>query len=96
MKDPRSIILKPVISEKSYSQIEKGKYVFEVDRRATKVDIRQAVEEIFKVNVIDVNTMVVKGKLKRVGRSVGYRPDRKKAVVTLKSGDKIEFFEGET
>jgi large subunit ribosomal protein L23 len=90
------VVLKPVISEKSYSQVEKGKYVFEVDRRATKIDIRRAVEEIFKVNVIDVNTIVVKGKLKRMGRSSGYRPDRKKAIVTLKSGDKIEFFEGAT
>lgn len=96
MKDPRKVVLKPVISEKSYSQVENGKYVFEVDRRATKIDIRRAVEEIFKVNVVDVNTMVVKGKLKRMGRSSGYRPDRKKAVVTLKSGDKIEFFEGAT
>lgn len=89
-------MLKPIISEKSYSQIEGGKYVFEVDKRATKVDIRRAVEEIFKVNVVDVNTMTVKGKLKRVGRSSGYRPDRKKAVVTLKQGDRIEFFEGAT
>ncbi|MDI6800072.1 MAG: 50S ribosomal protein L23 [Actinomycetota bacterium] len=89
-----SIIIKPIVSEKSYELIEQGKYTFEVHPDARKIEIKKAVEEMFKVNVTKVNTMSVKGKLKRQGRTSGRRKDIKKAIVTLKKGDKIEFFEG--
>ena len=70
------------------------KVVFEVARDANKIEIRQAVEKLFKVTVTDVRTLVVRGKVKRVGRFTGQRPRWKKAFVTLKPGDNIEFFEG--
>lgn len=70
------------------------KIVFEVATDANKIEIRQAVQKLFNVEVTDVHTMVVRGKLKRVGRSMGRRPGSKKAIVTLKAGDTIEFFEG--
>lgn len=89
-----SIIIKPIVSEKSYELIEQGKYTFEVHPDARKIEIKKAVEEMFKVNVTKVNTISVKGKLKRQGRTAGRRKDIKKAIVTLKKGDKIEFFEG--
>jgi large subunit ribosomal protein L23 len=71
---------------------EHNKYVFEVDRRASKPQIRQAVEKIFDVNVVAVNTMIVKGKRKRMGRFAGYQPDWKKAIVKLAEGQSIEHF----
>ncbi len=92
--DATSIILRPIVSEKSYESIEKGKYTFEVHPDAEKIAIKKAVEEMFKVTVTKVNTMSVKGKLKKQGRTMGRRKDIKKAVVTLKKGDRIEFFEG--
>ena len=70
------------------------KVVFEVARDANKIEIRRAVEKLFKVSVTDVRTLVVRGKVKRVGRFTGQRPSWKKAFVTLKPGDNIEFFEG--
>lgn len=94
MKESRDIILKPIISEKSYDLINQHKYTFKVDRQATKPDIRRAVEEIFKVEVTDVNTINQRGKRKRQGWTSGYRSNWKKAVVTLKEGQKIEIFEG--
>jgi large subunit ribosomal protein L23 len=94
LSSARDIIIKPIISEKSYDLADLNKYTFKVDRRATKPDIRRAVEEIFKVGVIAVNTANMRGKLKRQGRNQGYRPNWKKAVVTLREGDKIEIFEG--
>ncbi|NLW25457.1 MAG: 50S ribosomal protein L23 [Clostridia bacterium] len=93
MKNPRDIIIKPIISEKSVEQMEQNKYTFKVDKKANKIDIKQAVEAIFKVKVTDVKTMNVKGKLKRLGRYQGRTPDWKKAIVTLQEGDKIEIFE---
>jgi len=88
------IIMKPVMSEKSYDGISDKKYVFEVDRRANKIQIKQAVEKIFGVEVESVNTSNVRGKLKRQGRTQGYTPARKKAVVQLTNKSrKIEFFE---
>jgi len=88
------IIIKPVMSEKSYDGISDKKYVFEVDRRANKIQIKQAVEKIFGVEVESVNTSNVRGKLKRQGRTQGYTPARKKAVVQLTGKSrKIEFFE---
>lgn len=94
MMEARDIVIRPVISEKSYDQIEKSKYTFAVDKRATKPQIARAVEEIFDVHVTKVNTMRVQGKPKKQGYSSGHRASWKKAVVTLKEGDKIEFFEG--
>jgi len=94
MNDHRDILRKPLITEKSMSLLEQNKYTFLVDLRANKTEIKQAVEAIFKVHVLNVNTMRVKGKMKRVRRIAGKTPDVKKAIVTLKDGDKIDMFEG--
>ncbi len=94
MSKARDIIRKPIISEKSYDLTEQRKYTFEVDKRATKPQIRQAIEEIFNVDVTSVNTMNRLGKMKRQGWTSGRRPSWKKAIVTLREGDKIEIFEG--
>lgn len=88
------IIIKPIITEDSMGRLESGKYTFEVKKDATKVEIAKAVESLFDVKVAKVNTVSVKGKQKRMGRYVGYRPDRKKAIVTLKGDKTIEFFDG--
>jgi large subunit ribosomal protein L23 len=90
----RDVLLKPVVTEKSMGLMEQNKYTFLVDKRANKIEIKKAVEELFKVTVLEVRTMTVRGKMKRVGRFTGKTPDRKKAVVTLKAGDKIAVFEG--
>jgi len=88
------IIKRPILSEKSYADIQNKKYTFEVDKSATKTQIKAAVEEIFKVKVAKVNTANIDGKLKRQGRTQGYTPAYKKAIVQLTSGSKaIEFFE---
>lgn len=92
--DARDIIKKPVVSEKSYDLLADNKYTFYVNPAANKIEIKKAIEEIFKVTVLKVNTLNVKGKEKRMGRAVGRTNDRKKAIVTLKEGDKIEVFEG--
>lgn len=95
MKDIYSVIKAPVITEKSMAATTVGnKVVFWVDPAAGKGEIREAVEKIFKVKVIDVNTQRVAGKIKRMGKFSGRRPTRKKAYVTLKEGDRIEIFEG--
>lgn len=94
MRSPHDVILRPIISERSMSLLEGNKYTFLVHPDANKVEIRRAVEEIFKVKVVGVNTIKVHGKKRRQGRTEGYRPDRKKAVVTLRAGDKIEIMEG--
>ncbi|MCL1790134.1 MAG: 50S ribosomal protein L23 [Peptococcaceae bacterium] len=94
MRDPRDVLIKPVISEKSVGLMEENKYSFWVAPVANKIEIRHAVEKMFKVSVIEVRTMNVKGKKKRVGRSVGMTSDRKKAIVSLKEGDRIENFAG--
>jgi large subunit ribosomal protein L23 len=92
---PYEVIKKPMITEKSTIQKEASNQVcFEVDRRANRVEIRQAVEKLFSVRVADVRTMQVKGKVKQRGRIVGKRRDWKKANVKLMPGEKIEFFEG--
>lgn len=89
-----SIIKRPLITEKStFSRDEGNKYIFEVDRRANKIEIGNAVEKIFKVKVIDVRTMNMAGKKKRMGRIVGQKSDWKKAIVTLAEGNTIEMFE---
>ncbi|MDI3533698.1 MAG: large subunit ribosomal protein [Thermosediminibacterales bacterium] len=89
------IIKRPIITEKSMTQMADKKYTFEVDIKANKIQIKKAVEEIFGVKVKKVNTMRMKGKRKRLGRYEGKRPDWKKAIVTLtEDSKKIEFFEG--
>ncbi len=92
MKDPRDVILKPVVSEKSYGLLDENKYTFLVDPRANKTEIKIAVEQIFNVRVLKVNTLNRQGKRKRRGLQVGKRPDTKRAVVTLAPGDEIEIF----
>lgn len=94
MKDPRQIVLRPIISEKSYAMIEHNRYTFEVAKEAKKPEIASAVQDIFNVTVTNVNTMRVNGKPRRVRYNKGLTRSWKKAVVTLKDGDHIEFFEG--
>ncbi|MEA3361044.1 MAG: 50S ribosomal protein L23 [Thermodesulfobacteriota bacterium] len=89
------IIRKPLITEKGTKQKEQAnQYAFEIDRTANKVMVRNAVEEIFKVKVINVAVMNMKGKRRRVGKNLGKKADWKKAIVRLAPGEKIEFFEG--
>ncbi len=92
MKDARSIIIRPIITEHSYDMMEENKYTFEVAKDANKVEIAKAVEEIFKVKVVKVNTLTVKPKQKRVRGPLGMTRSWKKAMVTLKAGDTIEIF----
>lgn len=95
MKDAYTIIKRPLITEKSVGAAGEGKYVFEVDLNANKIEIADAVQKIFpKVSVVKVNTLRVKGKPKRMGRFTGRTPEWKKAYVTLKPGQRIEIFEG--
>lgn len=92
--EARTLIKRPVITEKTTKMMEENKYCFLVDPKANKTQIRQAVEEIFKVKVKSVNTLNMLGKIKRMGRYEGRRPSWKRAIVTLESGNRIEFFEG--
>lgn len=94
MRDARDVLKSPVISEKSVGLVEENKYTFWVDPAANKIEIKAAVEKMFKVSVIDVRTLTVKGKMKRVGKYQGKTSDRKKAIATLKAGDKIDNFAG--
>jgi len=91
--NPRDIIIGPVVSEKSYAAVQDKRYSFFVDLRATKSQIKNAIEEIFNVTVLGISTCSIKSKPKRLGRSVGRNSKRKKAVVTLSKKDKIDFFE---
>ena len=92
--EARDVIKRPVVTEKTTRLMQENKYCFIVDRRANKTQIRQAVEEIFGVKVLAVNTMNMVGKLKRLGRFEGRRPSEKKGLVTLAPGSRIEFFAG--
>ncbi len=92
MYDPRNIIIRPIISEKSYDLIGQNRYTFEVAKTANKTQISQAVAEIFNVTVTGVNTMNVTGKPRRVRYAKGHTRDWKKAVVKLKEGDTIDLF----
>ena len=96
MKSAYDIVIRPVLTEKSYMDMAEKKYTFEVAVTANKTEIKQAIEEIFDgVKVDSVNTMRIQGKMKRQGRTMGRRPERKKAIITLKADSKgIEFFEG--
>ena len=90
-KNPRDVIIRPIISEKSYGLIDEGKYTFEVDPRSNKTEIKQAVEQIFNVKVDSVNTMNREGKTRRTRFGMGKRKNTKRAVITLKSGS-IDIF----
>jgi large subunit ribosomal protein L23 len=90
-KDPRDVILSPVVSEKSYSLIDQGKYTFIVDPRSNKTEIKLAIEKIFGVEVASINTLNKKGKTRRTKFGLGKRKDTKRAIVTLKSGS-IDIF----
>ena len=92
--DPRDVLIAPVVSEKSYSLIEGNKYSFRVHSKAHKTQIRQAVEELFDVKVLDVRTMSVKGKPKRRGFTKGHRRSWRKAIVQVREGDSIPIFQG--
>ena len=95
MKEPRDIIIRPVVSEKSYGLLDTGVYTFVVDPSASKIEIREAVESIFNVRVARVNTLNRKGKRKRNRRQAtfGTRSDTKRAIVTLAPGGRIDLFE---
>ena len=90
--DARDILIRPLVTEHSTDLMQDGKFVFVVDRRANKIQIAEAVKEIFKVNVIAVNTLNVKPKTKRRGRTLGKTAAYKKAIVKLEAGQTIEFF----
>ena len=92
MKDPREIIIRPIITEHSYDMMEKNTYTFEVAKDANKIEVRQAIEAIFDVTVVKVNTLNVKPKTKRVRYKEGKTRSWKKAMVTLKECDTIELF----
>jgi large subunit ribosomal protein L23 len=95
MKEAYGIIRRPLVTEKSTQQKEANRqYAFEVDRDANKIEIQSAIERLFKVKVLQVRTCNILGKVKRLGKRYGKRPDWKKAIVTLKEGDRIDFFEG--
>jgi large subunit ribosomal protein L23 len=93
MKSPRDVIIRPMVSEKSYAGLEQNRYTFLVDRDANKTEIKEAVQQIWSVRVLQVNTLNRKGKSKRFRYTKGKRPDQKMAVVTLAEGDSIEIFE---
>jgi large subunit ribosomal protein L23 len=93
MKDPRDVILSPVVSEKSYALLDANTYTFIVRPDANKTEIKEAIQTIFKVRVTNVNTLHRKGKRKRTRQIVGVRKSTKRALVTLHPDDKIEIFE---
>ena len=95
MKNVYEVLKRPIITEKtSVKKEESNQVAFEVDPRANKIEIKQAVEKLFKVTVLDVNTMMVQGKVKRLGKFMGKRSDWKKAIVTLKEGETLPYLEG--
>jgi len=96
MEDPRDVIIEPVVSEKSYSLMDNGVYTFIVNPEANRIEIRNAVEQIFGVHVVKVNTLNRRGKRKRNRKSFSYgsRSNTKRAIVTLQAGDRIDLFEG--
>ena len=92
--NPRSVIIRPIVSEKSYALLNANKYTFRVHEHAHKTQVRQAVEELFNVKVLRVNVSKVQSKPKRRGALRGRKPGWKKAIVQLRPGDSIEIFEG--
>jgi large subunit ribosomal protein L23 len=93
MRNPHEILIKPLVTEKTTGLMVENKYCFKVDSKANKIEIKHAVESIFKVNVTDVKTINVRGKLKRQGRFAGYTSDWKKAIVTIEQGQRLPIFE---
>ena len=93
MRSSRDVIIRPVVSEKSYAGLEQNSYTFLVDKRANKTEIKEAVQAIWNVRVTSVNTLNKPGKVKRRGYTKGKRSDEKRAIVTLAEGDAIEIFE---
>jgi large subunit ribosomal protein L23 len=91
-KNPRDILIRPIVSEKSYSLMDEGKYTFEVDPRANKTEIKIAVEKVFGVKVESVNTINRKGKVRRTRFGMGKRKDVKRAIVTLGAGETLDIF----
>jgi len=94
MTNLRDVLIRPLITEKTNVGMQENKYTFIVPLNANKIEIRQAVETVFKVKVLNVNTVRVMGKVKRMGKHSGKRPDVKKAIVKVSPGQRIEFFEG--
>lgn len=93
-KNPRDILVRPIVSEKSYSLMDEGKYTFEVDPRSNKTEIKIAVEQIFGVTVLSVNTINRQGKTRRTRFGLGARKDTKRAIVTVAAGQAIDVFSG--
>ena len=93
MKSPRDVIIRPIVSEKSYAGLERNTYTFLVAPGANKTEIKEAIQQIWNVRVLSVNTVNRKGKVKRSRLGSGRRPDQKRAVVTLAPGEAIEIFE---
>ena len=93
MKTARDVIIRPVVSEKSYAGLENNTYTFLVDPRSNKTEIKEAIQKIWNVQVLSVNTINRKGKVKRRRFTQGKRSDQKRAIVTLAEGDSIEIFE---
>ena len=93
MKSARDVIIRPIVSEKSYGGLERGQYTFLVSKDSNKTEIKEAIQQIWNVRVLSVNTIMRKGKVKRTRLGSGKRPDEKRAVVTLAEGDSIEIFE---
>jgi large subunit ribosomal protein L23 len=94
-KDPRDILIKPVVSEKSYGLMDQGKYTFEVDPRSNKTEIKIAVEKVFGVKVTSVNTINRKGKTRRTRFGLGKRKDVKRAIITVAGDEAIDIFSGQ-
>ena len=95
MKGPYEVVLRPLLTEKGTRLKEEGnQYLFRVAKTANKVEIKHAIEQLFKVAVVKVHTVQLRGKVKRLGRFQGRRPDWKKAIATLKKGESIELYEG--
>ena len=94
MQNLRDVLIRPLVTEKTNAMMQDNKYTFVVPLTVNKVEIRQAVEQIFKVKVLAVYTVRVMGKTKRMGKTEGKRPDYKKAIVKLAPGENIAFFEG--
>lgn len=94
-KDPRDILIRPIVSEKSYGLMDEGKYTFEVDPRANKTEIKIAVEQVFGVKVESVNTINRKGKARRTRFGMGKRKDVKRAIITVAGDAAIDIFSGQ-
>ena len=96
IRDPRDILLAPIVSEKSYGLLDENKYTFIVDPRANKTEIKIAVEQVFGVKVVSVHTINRQGKTRRTRYGTGRRPNTKRAIVSVAAGDRIDIFQGPT